>query len=259
MRLSQHRAGDGESLVLLHGIGGSWRQWEPVLPRLEAQCDVLALDLPGFGDAPAGRWAATIPGQADAVEDALDEAGITTAHLAGNSSGGWLALELARRGRGRSVVALAPAGMWTRVEETYRYLLLRSAHSGAKLIARVPALTHSAAARWALGWWLYMAKPGRWSPDQAAQQMRALAGAPSYVEFIRWTRRAPVEGLEEVDCPVLICWGSRDLVLPRRQGQRFRARLPNSSFRLLQGVGHVPMADDPELVASALLEFAGRA
>lgn len=259
MRLSQHRGGAGEPLVLLHGIGGTWHQWEPVLPHLEERCDVLALDLPGFGDSPPdAERGATIPAQADAVEGALDDAGFSSAHLAGNSSGGWLALELARRGRARSVVALAPAGMWTRPEETYRYLHLRSAHSAAKLLARTPALTRPAAARWALGWWLYNARPGRWSAEQAVEQTRALGAASSYVEFLSWTRHRTVDGLEEVDCPVLICWGSRDLLLPRRQAHRFIARLPNSSFRLLPGVGHVPMADDPELVASAVLEFADR-
>lgn len=242
--------------MLLHGIGGTWRQWEPVLPALERHREVLALDLPGFGDSPPQPGVpATIASQADAVERELDAAGFARADLAGNSSGGWLALELARRGRARRVVALAPAGMWTRREDAFRYFTLRNAHRSAKLISRVPALTRTPARRWLLNWWVFMARPGRWSAEQAAEQMRALGAAPSFMEFLEWTKGRNVEGLEQIVSPVLVCWGSRDLVLPRRQATRFLERLPDGTFRLLRGVGHVPMADDPELIAATILEF----
>jgi pimeloyl-ACP methyl ester carboxylesterase len=212
-------------------------------------------DLPGFGDsAPIG--AATIPGQADVLEAELSARGIDTAHLAGNSSGAWLALEMGRRGRARTVVALAPAGMWTKAEDTYRYLLLRNAHYSARLLSRIPWSVRTPARRWLLGWWLYMAKPGRWSYEQAADQVRKLGSAPSFMEFLRWTKGRRVEGLSEVTCPVLIGWGSRDLLLPRRQAPRFVRSIPNARFRLLPGVGHVPMADEPQLVAQAIRELA---
>jgi pimeloyl-ACP methyl ester carboxylesterase len=257
--LNKHRAGSGPPLVLLHGIGGSWHQWEPVLPALEAEREVLALDLPGFGDSPPTPDPPTIPSQADAVERELDLAGFDIVHLAGNSSGGWLALELGRRGRARSIVAISPAGMWNRFEELRRYWMLRNAHYGARWIARHPALTRTASRRWLLGAWQWMARPGRWTEEQFAQQVRALGRSPSYMDFLRWTQGRNTERLEDVTCPVLIAWGSRDLVLPRRQARRFLERLPNGSFRLLHGVGHVPMADDPELVAQTIFEFSGEA
>lgn len=255
-RLNQHRGGSGPPVVLLHGVGGSWRQWSPLLPMLESACEVLALDLPGFGESPAQPGIpATIAGQADAVEAELDAAGLASAHLVGNSSGGWLALELARRQRARTVVALSPAGMWTAREDAYRFFILLSAHYAAKLISRVPALTRTPARRWLLNWWLFMARPGRWSAEQAAEQMRMLGGAPSYMEFLRWTRDRRVERLPGVACPVLIAWGSRDLLLPRRQAARFVRALPHAELRLLPGVGHLPMADAPQLIASAILDL----
>lgn len=227
--------------MLLHGIGGSWRQWSPLLPMLESACEVFALDLPGFGEsAPRVRVPATIAGHADAVEAELDAAGLASVHLVGNSSGGWLALELARRGRARTVVALSPAGMWTPREDTYRYFVLLSAHYAAKLISRVPALTRTPARRWLLNWWLFMARPGRWSAEQAAEQLRALGGAPSYTEFLSWTRGRRVEGLGDVACPVLIAWGSRDLLLPRRQAARFVRELPTGSFDCYAASGTCP-------------------
>src|SRR5688500_8806710 len=113
MELDHHRGGAGEPLVLVHGIGHTWRGWKPMLPELERHFDVLAVDLPGFGHSaplPAGQ-ACTPEELADAVEQAMDAAGFETAHLAGNSLGGWIALILARRGRARTVTAISPAGL----------------------------------------------------------------------------------------------------------------------------------------------------
>src|SRR3954451_9726912 len=99
MGLDLHRGGFGAPLVLIHGIGHTWRGWKTMLPRLEERFDVLAVDLPGFG-----RSAPLPPGLdsppealADAVEDELGRAGFDSAHIAGNALGGWIALELARR------------------------------------------------------------------------------------------------------------------------------------------------------------------
>jgi pimeloyl-ACP methyl ester carboxylesterase len=113
-RLDLHRGGTGEPLVLVHGIGHTWRGWKPMLPLLEPRFDVLAVDLPGFGHSPPlppDGVAPTVEALADAVESELDAAGFDTAHLAGNSLGGWIALELARRRRARTVTAISPFGL----------------------------------------------------------------------------------------------------------------------------------------------------
>ena len=113
MTLNQHRGGSGEPLVLLHGIGHTWRGFRPMLPRLEPHFDVLAVDLPGFGHS-ARFHHGTVPSPealADSVAEAMDAAGFETAHMAGNSLGGWVALELARRGRARTCTAISPAGL----------------------------------------------------------------------------------------------------------------------------------------------------
>src|SRR5712691_7644762 len=115
----QHRGGAGEPLVLIHGIGSTWRVWKPVLPALEAEHEVLALSLPGYGESPPLEEEATVPALVDAVERELDAAGWDTAHVAGNSLGGWITAELASRGRARSAVAIDPAGLWTRKELAY--------------------------------------------------------------------------------------------------------------------------------------------
>src|SRR5262249_23918770 len=108
-----HRGDDGSPLVLLHGFTDTWRCWELVLPGLEAEHDVLAPTLPGHaGGPPIGDDEDPEEAIIAGVERAMDEAGFETAHLAGNSLGGWVALKLAARGRARTVTALAPAGGW---------------------------------------------------------------------------------------------------------------------------------------------------
>ena len=107
-----HRGGNGSPLLLLHGLGMSWRAWTPVLEGLESRHDVLALTLPGHRGGPAAPRSVSVESLADAVESALDETGFENPHVVGNSLGGWLALELARRGRARTVTAVSPAGAW---------------------------------------------------------------------------------------------------------------------------------------------------
>ena len=88
-------------MVCLHGIADTWRTWQLVLPALERHHDVLAPTLPGHAGGPPIDGDAGTALLADVVERAMDEAGFGTAHLVGNSLGGYLALHLASRGRGR--------------------------------------------------------------------------------------------------------------------------------------------------------------
>jgi pimeloyl-ACP methyl ester carboxylesterase len=112
--LIRFRAGEGEPLLLVHGLGLSWGSWKPVLPLLTSEHHVLALDLPGFGSAPPLHDRTPIVAAlTDAVEAELDRADFDRVHVAGNSLGGWIALELARRNRATSVVALSPSGLET--------------------------------------------------------------------------------------------------------------------------------------------------
>ena len=114
--IAYQRSGSGEPLLLLHGTGGSPRHWAPVRPTLAAHHDVIAVDLPGHGesDPPPDHGDHTPLGYAVALAALLDELGLDAVHAAGVSVGGWTALELAKLGRARSVVAIAPAGLWPR-------------------------------------------------------------------------------------------------------------------------------------------------
>ena len=107
--------GAGRDLILLHGIGMSAAAWSPVLAGLAAERRVIAFDLPGFGQTAAlPEGADRSPrGLAEALHRVLQEMGIKLpVDVAGNSLGGYIALEFARLGHARSVVLLSPAGLW---------------------------------------------------------------------------------------------------------------------------------------------------
>ncbi len=146
MHLDHHRGGSGEPLVLIHGIGHTWRGWKPMLPYLEQSFDVLAVDLPGFGRSPSlpPGTEATPEALADVVEQAMDHAGFDEAVVCGNSLGGWIALELARRGRATSVVAISPAGLQHTRERGWGRNILLGMRWGARNLRAPDPLLRSA-------------------------------------------------------------------------------------------------------------------
>src|ERR1700740_3750281 len=133
-----HRAGHGSPMVCLHGFTDTWRSWELVLPALEARPDVLAITLPGHAGGPPLDGHVDEDTIADLLEAAMDGAGFETAHLVGNSLGGYLALRLAARGRARTVVALAPAGGWAQGDDSYKDTLQHFATTHELVKAAVP-------------------------------------------------------------------------------------------------------------------------
>ena len=252
--ISFHREGVGEPLLLLHALGASRRLWDPVLPALAAGHDVVAVDLPGFGDSPP-MDEPTVPAFADELERLLDELGLETAHVAGNSLGGWLALELARRGRARSAVAISPAGFGTEWENRRATGTLAVGRVAAKGLARVaPSLARRRTGRILLAGGM-VARPSRLEPEHIAGLARGYAAAPGFTAMRRWLFTHSAEGLDEIRCAVLIAWGTRDTLLPKRQAARAAEAIEGAEVRMLDGLGHAPMADDPPLLARMITDF----
>jgi pimeloyl-ACP methyl ester carboxylesterase len=251
--LTRVREGSGEPLLLLHGLGMSWRSWKPVLPLLRDRHDVLALDLPGFGAAAPLPGRPTIPALADAVEAELDRAGLARPAVAGNSMGGSVGLELARRGRAEWIVVLGPSGAETPPERLGVIGLneaLRAASAAAAPSARLVA--SNPASRTALLGLLH-GRPWQLPVEDAAAEIRDFARAPAFHAALReatgvW-RRTP---LGDVDVPVRVCLGSRDLLIGALSAARLVAAIPDAELVPLPGCGHVPMIDEPELVARAM-------
>jgi pimeloyl-ACP methyl ester carboxylesterase len=247
-------------LVLIHGFSGTPGIWEPVLPLLAEHHEVLAPVTAGHcgGAELAEGVECGVPALVDELESQLDAAGIETAHIAGNSLGGWLALELARRGRARSVVALAPAGGWepgSAEEQRLRkfflrqYLTLQRTHRMIDFLARRPGLRKLALRDISV-------RGDRYTARQARDIMRGSYECPIYLVLMEAILRdGPPEKFDGIDVPVRIAFGTRDRVLPHdRHAPKFRRVLPDAEHLELDGVGHCPMVDDPALVARAVLE-----
>ncbi|MFI8965895.1 alpha/beta fold hydrolase [Streptomyces sp. NPDC053493] len=254
--VAYERRGRGEPLLLLHGIGHLWQAWEPVLDVLATERDVIAVDLPGFGASPS--LPAPLAYDLSTVVPVLNafcvELGVERPHVAGNSLGGLLALELGRAKQVRSVTALSPAGFWTESERRYAFTTLR-AMRGAALALPVPVierLSRSAAGRTVLTSTIY-ARPGRLSPESAVAETMSLRAATGFHQTLA-AGRSVLFTNDVPAVPVTIAWGSRDRLLLRRQGVRAKHAIPGARLVRLPGCGHVPMNDDPALVARVILD-----
>ncbi len=259
MELAHHRAGAGEPLVLVHGTGSQWQAFGPVLESLEARRDVIAPDLPGFGDsAPLPAAAPHTPRAfAQAVATLLDRLGLPDAHVAGFSLGGGVAYELGLLGRARSVTAISPIGFWTAREAAYCRASLRLTRALARaLLPAARPLLSNAIGRTLLSSQL-SGRPWRMGADDAVEAARNLALCPGFAPEVRDSLVASYQWTEALDVPVTIAWGTRDRLLIPRQAARARMRRPEARHVSLPGCGHVPFSDDPPLVARVLLEGSG--
>ncbi|MFE2441396.1 alpha/beta fold hydrolase [Streptomyces sp. NPDC059426] len=255
-RVVLERRGAGRPLVLLHGIGHHWQAWEPVLDILAVDREVIAVDLPGFGASDA--LPDGIPYDLDGVIPVLgalfEALGVKRPDVAGNSLGGLFALELGHLGLVRSVTALSPAQFWNEAERRYAFGVLSAMRAGARVLPPplVAWLARGAAGRAALTGAIY-ARPARRSPAAVVAETRAMREAVGFDAMLAagdsemFTHDIP-------DVPVTIAWGSRDRVLPRRQGVRAKRVIPGARLVRLPGCGHVPMNDDPALVARVILD-----
>ena len=189
----------------------------------------------------------TVPALVDAVEGAMDAAGLDTAHIVGNSMGGRIAAELAARGRARTVVATSPAGLYTTKEPDYATRILRFSFAAAqRLVPHAERVTATAAGR-RLAFGLMYSHPERLDPGDAAYALKVFAGSPSFERTLSWIEggREMPRDLHSIDCPVRIVWGTRDLLLPARQAPRWAAHIRGAEVVTLPGLGHVPMEMTP--------------
>jgi pimeloyl-ACP methyl ester carboxylesterase len=246
--------GSGPPLVLIHGTGSQRGIWDPVIATLARERRVIALDIPGFAASAAEVCDPTPDGYVSWLERWFAEQGLGRPHVAGNSLGGGLALELARRRAVASATAISPVGFWTPRELAYAQQTLRAARAFVKAARpAMPALTGTAAGRVALFSQVY-AKPWRLSPDEAMTAIDAFADGPAFEPALEsFGHYRFVAGDELRGVPVTIAWGTRDWLLIPRQAQRARRMLPWATHVALQGCGHVPFHDDPETVAAVLL------
>lgn len=209
-----HRGGSGSPLVCLHGFTDTWRTWELVLPELERHHEVLAPTLLGHAGGPSeGEVSDAL--LVDAVERAMDDAGFATAHVAGNSLGGYVALQLAARGRAESVVALAPAGGWARGDESFRETLAFFATMQEQLKAAAPhadVIASSVDGRRRATQYITESFE-HIPPELIAHEIVGAANCPAFFPFIDLVEREASLDAEKIACPVRVVWGTQDKLL----------------------------------------------
>ena len=253
MDLVFERRGAGQPLVLLHGLGSRWQVFEAVIDLLAGEFDVWAVDMPGFGASPpAGVPLPSIGRLTDEMQAWMRLKGLEGCHVAGNSTGGGVALELCARGAVASAVALAPIGFWSARERAFCQASVSSSRMLARLLRPIaPALLRLAPMR-ALFFAQYAAHPTRISAADALGDIDAIIGAGSF-EDVRAAFTgylAPTSAADRV--PVTIAWGNKDRLLLPRQLERARRRLPRARCVLIRSVGHLMMRDDPQAVADVI-------
>jgi pimeloyl-ACP methyl ester carboxylesterase len=252
--LNHVRQGHGDPLLLLHSLGGSLVQWSPVMDRLAAEREVIAVDMPGFGESPelpdgVSPRAANL---ATAILDFYDALGIEgKPAVAGISLGGWVAIECARQGGASAVVAICPAGFWKRSPDPSNRRLARARRRGRALRPLFRPMMHTARGRHrALGRFIH--RPERLSPGEAQAIASAYVTAPAYDEASALMRAGRVDELRSIKVPITLAWGEHDTLVRNRP---LPAKLLPKRVEqvMLPDCGHVPTWDDPELVARVVL------
>jgi pimeloyl-ACP methyl ester carboxylesterase len=243
-----------EPLLLIHGLGAASHVWDPVVPLLSPHREVIALDMPGFGTEPSlpPEVEPTAAALAANLRDRLAARGIERPHVAGNSLGAWVGLELGRMGAARSVTCLSPAGLW-------RKPIGPRKGSGRKWAKRLRPVVSAAL-------WIgplrdravatFAAHPENWPTGAARELVLAWIDSEGYDGANKAMREYIFESANyPADVPVTIAWAELDKQVAPPKPER---RPAGTHFLVLPNVGHVPMWDEPELIAKTILDGSSR-
>jgi pimeloyl-ACP methyl ester carboxylesterase len=254
--LPSTRSGSGEPLLLLHGLGTSRADFTQIRGQLALDFDVLAVDLPGQGEAAPLRELPTVAALADALERDLDARGLGRVHILGNSLGARVALELARRHRARSVVAIAPSGLSIPPERLFQMAGLAATGAIVSVLRPLVPSKHHHLPRALLAG--LRARPWKAEPAETDALARGF-GSPHFWKLLVWAIGADLPiNLHTIDCPVLLAQGSADLIAAG-QTIRFVACVPGARFTVVPFAGHAAQADAPEQIAALVHATAARA
>ena len=252
------RKGCGRPILLIHGLGGSWRSWSPILPGLAQSREVIAIDLPGHGLTPRLPTVTTIAALADAVTGFVRANDLVGVDAVGSSMGARLVIELARRGGVLgSVVALNPGGFWRGWERHAFFSSLWASIRLVRLLQPVmPAITRSRLGRTAL-LLQFSAHPWRLAPSLVLDEMRSYAASPVFDELLYELaygdpqEGAPAGSLEQ---PLAIGWGRYDRVCFPWQASRALTLFPDAQLHWFQRSGHFPQWDEPQSATRLILD-----
>ncbi|MBC7595828.1 MAG: alpha/beta fold hydrolase [Kineosporiaceae bacterium] len=251
------RQGSGSPLLLVHGLGSSLRNWDPVVAALALERDVIAADLPGFGETTPLDGEVTIATLTDAVEQFLSSEGLENVDIVGSSMGGRMVLEMARRGHSGTTVALDPGGFWGDRQATVFGASVRASFALVRSIQpALPVLTRSAVGRTLL-LAQFSAKPWRLDPDLVLTELRGFKTAKSLDE----ARESLVHGPKQQGAPagslrgkMVIGWGRQDKVTLPSEARTATALFPDATLHWFNACGHFPHWDQPAQTVQLILD-----
>lgn len=244
---------DKPALVLIHGLGSSAKGWQDVAPLLTGEFNVYTPTALGHaGGPPVDKYPVLGSDMVDWAEEYLDEQGLDRPHVAGHSMGGFIALELARRGRAETACAISPGGFWKPEEGQEAFQVAKEAVASARrarhlipVLYRVPQI-RKRAMRGVSG------HPERVGYARALEAYRDVIACTIHAKSNLGSEHA--KPLDPVPCPVTIAWAERDEMLPlATHGQRAREFVPQATFTILRDVGHEALLDNPALVAQTIV------
>jgi pimeloyl-ACP methyl ester carboxylesterase len=248
------RRGSGDALILLHGIGHRWQAWEPVIDKLAKHHSVVAIDLPGFGRSPVpeGGMPESMRATVAMIAKFLQDEGLERPHVAGNSLGGAIALELGAADLVSSVTAFSPGGFYTEAERRRALGILSTLRANSFIPGPVMRLGLHLPAIKAWSFAPLVVQPANLTAKRAYEDAMALRRGRGFRPVAKAARTYSFDGSPSV--PVCVCWGTKDRIFGVHQLERARQKLPGARHELLHGCGHVPMSDDPDRVAALILE-----
>jgi len=257
MEMHHVRRGKGKSLLLIHGLGGSWRSWSPILNNLAAEREVIAVDLPGHGKTTPLSGEVSIRTIADAVTDFLTAHNLVGVDAVGSSMGARLVLELARRGVLGAVVSLDPGGFWDGWERQFFYASIYASIRLVRLLQPVmPLLTGNTVGR-SLLFTQFSAHPWNLSTKITLTEMRSFAASPSFDELLHQLaygetqQGAPPNSIKR---PLVIGWGRSDRVCFPSQAERALSLFPDAQLHWFEHCGHFPQWDVPQEAVRLILD-----
>jgi pimeloyl-ACP methyl ester carboxylesterase len=241
--------GEGQPLLLIHGLGGCWETWLENIPHLARTHRVIAPDLPGFGDSPMPGWEISIQAYGALITELCRVLEIESVPLVGNSMGGFIAAEVtvsepvlvqklalvSAAGISHARMRREPAEAAGRMARAASPLLLRS---NERAFLR-PGLRNRMIRH-------VVHRPSRLRPELVWEIVQGGLHAPGLVAAIRGLAGYDIlERLEDVEVPTLIVWGRNDLIVPVRDGFEFARLIRDSELVVFDDCGHVPMAERP--------------
>jgi pimeloyl-ACP methyl ester carboxylesterase len=257
MVINKRHGGSGEPLVLIHGIGHRLQAWEPVFDRLAEHHEVIAIDLPGFGESPVpdGGMPRDMAATVASIAAAFAEWGLDRPHVAGNSLGGAISLELAAVGAVRSATAFSPAGFFTPAERRRALRILNTLRANTFAPVPVIRMTLRSPSLRAASFGPLVARPAQLDIERALGDALALRRGRGFRSVARSSRDYRFDGSRlDAAVPVTVGWGERDKILGSHQAERVKTVIPSARVVTMPQCGHVPMSDDPDLVISLILQ-----